>query len=119
MDTRSKGRKSEEIAAEFLQQNGYKFMSKNSFFKGGEIDLIMQDQEFIVFIEVKSLGSDAVITIYETLSKTKKHRLKNTINKWLLKNNKLEVPWRLDFVGIVYDNENKFSIEHFKFIDLN
>ena len=118
MNTRIKGKKSEELAAEYLTSQGFSLLGKNSFFKGGEIDLIMLDGEFLVFVEVKSIQKDNVVTIYETLSKTKKHRLKNTINKWLLKNNRLEDAWRLDFVGIVYDNLD-YQIEHFKFIDLN
>lgn len=119
MNKRSYGASSEQLAIEYLKSEGYQFLDRNNYFKGGEIDIIMQEDDFIVFVEVKSLGAERVITIYETLSKTKKRRLRNSINKWLLKNNKLEMPWRLDFLGIVYDFDKNFVVEHFKFIDLN
>ena len=119
MNKRTFGSSSEQLAIKYLKSEGYLFLDRNNYFKGGEIDIIMQEDDFIVFVEVKSLGADRIITIYETLSQTKKRRLRNSINKWLLKNNKLETPWRLDFVGIVYDNTGGYEIEHFKFIDIN
>lgn len=119
MNTRTKGSASEQLAADYLESQGYKFLDRNNYFKGGEIDIIMQQDDFIVFIEVKSVMIDNVVTIYETLSKTKKLRLKRTINKWLLKNSKMDVPWRLDFVGIVYNLDGSYKVEHFEFIDLN
>ncbi|CAG1021773.1 hypothetical protein DOJK_01233 [Patescibacteria group bacterium] len=117
MDTRSKGRKAEEMAKEFLLKKGYKFVGKNSFFKAGEIDLIMKDGDFIVFIEVKSLRFSQDRDIYSTLTITKKRRLLRSINSWLYKNNLQNSLWRFDFVGIV-DIGNGFKIEHFEFVSL-
>ena len=117
MDTRSKGRESEEIACQYLKEKGYKLIERNFNAKGGELDLIMQDKEFIVFVEVKSVFEDTGYSIYETLTMLKKARLKKAINIWLLKHNKLDSIWRVDFLGIVIGKENK--IEHFEFLDLS
>ncbi len=117
MDTRSKGRESEEMALKFLESKGFNLIEKNFNAKGGELDLIMQDNDFIVFVEVKSVAPESGYSIFETLTKEKKSRLKKAINLWLLKHNKLDSIWRADFLGIIVSKEPQF--EHFEFIDLN
>lgn len=113
MNRRSKGNEKEKLAMEYLITRGFLPLGKNYTVKGGEIDLIMKDGEFIVFIEVKSLENNNSYSIYESLSKTKKRRLKFAINRWLFRNNKLDSIWRVDFIGLTKD-----TIEHFKFIEL-
>lgn len=49
----SKGKAAEEIACNHLKKNGLTFIDKNFFSRYGEIDLIMKDQETLVFIEVR------------------------------------------------------------------
>jgi putative endonuclease len=117
---RSKGRAAEDFAENFLTDLGYKRVLKNYTVKGGEIDLIMKDHEFFVFVEVKSLRQGSSFSIYESLSSKKKRRLRFAINKWLIKNHFLNALWRLDFIGITSDNVNNFSsVEHFQFVSLN
>lgn len=113
MNKRAKGNEKEKVAMEYLISRGFLPLGKNYTVKGGEIDLIMQDGEFIVFIEVKSLEDNNTFSIYESLSKTKKKRLKFAINRWLYRNNKLDAIWRVDFIGLTRD-----KLEHFKFIEL-
>ncbi len=115
--TRDKGKLAEEIALNHLKSKGYFFIQSNFYIKGGEIDLIMQDKDFIVFVEVKSLNKQSNYSIYTTLTKFKKARLKKTIGRWLFENNKLETPWRCDFIGIIFDGESH-QVEHFEFVDL-
>lgn len=47
------GRDAEARAQQFLQQQGLKFIEKNFRCRGGEIDLVMRDQEMLVFVEVR------------------------------------------------------------------
>lgn len=112
-NTRRIGKDKESSSIKYLKSRGYKFLDKNFTISGGEIDLIMRDSEFIVFIEVKSLHKNSSFSIYETLPPRKKRFLKRAINQWLLRNNCMDQTWRVDFIGITGDR-----IEHFKFIDL-
>ena len=119
MTTINIGKLGEEIALNYLESKGFTHISSNQHFTTGEIDLIMQDGEFIVFVEVKSLQSFSPFSIYETLTKKKKWRLKKAVNAWLAKNNKQSSIWRMDFVGVILDNHlNAEKIEHFEFIEL-
>src|SRR6185369_14012432 len=117
MSTVTDGRRSEEVALHYLAKKGFKYITKNYFVPGGEIDLIMKSKDFVVFIEVKSLKANSDFYIYETLNKKKKLRLRRAINTWLFRNNMLNKPWRLDFVGII-SFENSYKVEHFEFVEI-
>ncbi len=47
------GRDAEARAQQFLQQQGLKLIEKNFRCRGGEIDLVMRDQQMLVFVEVR------------------------------------------------------------------
>jgi putative endonuclease len=52
-DTRQKrGYKGEKLAKRYLKKQGYRHLVNNYATKQGEIDLIMQDEQTIVFVEV-------------------------------------------------------------------
>ncbi len=48
-----KGAQAEKLAEQFLARQGLQLITKNYRCKQGEVDLIMQDQDTIVFIEVR------------------------------------------------------------------
>jgi len=118
MNTRQKGSEAEEIASEYLISKGFTFLDKNKYYRAGEIDLIMQNNGFIVFVEVKSIEKSSDYSIYETLTKSKLNRLKHSIYTWVNENDMFNAIWRLDFVGIVLNNGKIDSIEHFENIEL-
>lgn len=47
------GRQAEDQACRFLEQRGMRLLSKNFRCRFGEIDLIMQDDDMLVFVEVR------------------------------------------------------------------
>ena len=49
----SRGARAEQLAAEFLKQNGLSLLHQNYRSRFGEIDLIMQDGATLVFVEVR------------------------------------------------------------------
>jgi putative endonuclease len=51
------GEKSEDLAAWYLRENGYKIIEQNYRNRMGEIDIIARDKKTIVFVEVKSRRS--------------------------------------------------------------
>ena len=50
---RRQGASFEQQARLFLESKGLRFIAANQNFKCGELDLIMQDGETIVFVEVR------------------------------------------------------------------
>jgi putative endonuclease len=47
------GQLGEDAALAYLQQHGLRLIERNFLCKGGELDLIMQDGEVLVFVEVR------------------------------------------------------------------
>ena len=48
------GRLGEDIAADYLQKNGYRIVRRNQRLGKNELDIIAEDDNFIVFVEVKT-----------------------------------------------------------------
>ncbi|HDL89580.1 MAG TPA: YraN family protein, partial [Thermodesulforhabdus norvegica] len=55
MFRKSKGKQSEDVAAQFLRQKGLKIINKNVQTRFGEIDIVALDRNTIVFVEVRSV----------------------------------------------------------------
>lgn len=51
------GKKGEDLAANFLLQKGFTVVTRNYRFKHAEIDLIVQKDDWMIFVEVKTRSS--------------------------------------------------------------
>ena len=56
---RQQGAGFEHQARLFLESKGLKFIAANQHFKCGELDLVMQDGQTIVFVEVRQRSNSA------------------------------------------------------------
>lgn len=80
-----RGRAAEEQALHFLQQYGLKPLEKNYRTPRGEVDLIMLDNETIVFIEVRARSSDTYMKPLESIDKRKLENIIYASNHYLQK----------------------------------
>ncbi|MGD8618181.1 MAG: YraN family protein [Gammaproteobacteria bacterium] len=53
MDTTTRGREAETLAWQYLQSRGLRLLQRNYRCRRGEIDLVLQDQDSLVFVEVR------------------------------------------------------------------
>lgn len=58
-DKIKKGKEAEDMAADFLAQQGYEIVERNYRYKRSEIDLIVRRDNWLIFVEVKMRSSDA------------------------------------------------------------
>ena len=49
----NRGKLGEDIALEFLSKKGYRLIERNYHSRFGEIDIIMKNDRYIIFVEVK------------------------------------------------------------------
>ncbi|MBQ5389666.1 MAG: YraN family protein [Clostridia bacterium] len=56
--TKDIGACGEKIAAKYLQQHGYRIIAQNVRSAHGEIDIIAENKEFLIFAEVKARRDD-------------------------------------------------------------
>ncbi|MGE3319867.1 MAG: YraN family protein [Candidatus Berkiella sp.] len=72
------GNQAEELAKEYLCKQGLRLIERQYRSKLGEIDLIMQEQGTLVFIEVRYRESDEFGSPEETITQGKQRRLIRT-----------------------------------------
>ncbi|MDL2235015.1 YraN family protein [Christensenellaceae bacterium OttesenSCG-928-L17] len=75
MNTREIGRRAEQRAREYLEARGLLFVAANVYFGHNEIDLIMQDGAYTVFVEVKARSDERYGLGREFVGRQKQKRL--------------------------------------------
>jgi putative endonuclease len=94
------GQQYEQLALEYLQQQGLQPIQQNFQCKAGEIDLVMRDGDSIVFIEVKYRASSAFGGAAAAVTASKQQKLLRA-SRWYLQQYRLtNQPCRLDVVAI-------------------
>lgn len=95
------GHEKEKLAAQFLIRQGLRLLQQNYRCFHGEIDLIMQDKDDIVFVEVRSRSRLDYGHAPETITFAKKQKLIKTAMHYLQKYSYGEtVNSRFDVIGI-------------------
>lgn len=101
MNKREIGNVMEEKAADFLRKEGYRILKRNYRCKVGEIDLIVTDGRYLIFVEVKFRKNVASGTPQEAVTYYKQRKISKTA-AWYLTENGLDLytPCRFDIVAI-------------------
>lgn len=102
MSAVSEGRAAEARAAEFLQAQGYVILRRNYAARGGEIDLIAREGDFLCFVEVKSSRGDSLAhgAPRERVTPQKQRRICQTALRYLQREGLGEANIRFDVVEI-------------------
>ena len=69
------GQKAEGLAAKLLQKKGYRIIGRNVRLPGGELDMVAQLDEVVVFVEVKARRTELHGGALHAVSGEKEHRL--------------------------------------------
>lgn len=117
-DNRKKtGNSGENQAAQFLARNGYLLVERNFRTNQGEIDIIAEKGEYIVFVEVKTLPKGNLEFLSHVLDRRKQKRIIKTAKRFLAINRQYSNSYIrfdvivLDMPGLpqVYHIENAFA----------
>ena len=76
----------EAFAARFLQKKRYKLLASGYRCRFGEIDLIVCDRKFLVFVEVKVRKNADFAQAMEFVDHNKQDRLRKTAQFYLIEN---------------------------------
>ncbi len=99
MQTRELGRFGEEQAAKYLRRKGYTVTARNFSCRAGEIDIIAEDKDFVVFAEVKLRRDAAFAEAREFVTPAKQRRIINMARLWLGMNDCEKQP-RFDVIEV-------------------
>lgn len=73
----------ESLAAEYLRKKRYKPVAMNYRCRYGEIDIIVSNKKYLVFVEVKLRKSDRFASAMEHVDQNKQQRLRTTAEFFL------------------------------------
>ena len=105
-ERKATGDHAETIACRFLQQRGLVLITRNFRCRRGEIDLIMRDDDSLVFVEVRYRQKNHFGHAAETVSKTKQGRIIHCARVYLGRADAWNEPARFDVVSIEGNPEN-------------
>ncbi len=94
------GDEAELLACNYLSQQGLRLLERNYRCRGGEIDLIMQHDDSLVFIEVRYRKNIAYGHATETITTHKQRRLIHCARVYMNHHDNWNVPARFDVVSI-------------------
>jgi len=107
---RELGRRGEEAAATFLQGLGQQIVMRNWRCRFGEVDLITQDGDTLVFCEVKTRKSIKAGLPAEAITVKKQRKYSQLAALWLSRFQEEECAVRFDAVSILVTGEHSAQI---------
>ncbi|MGN1432398.1 MAG: YraN family protein [Ruminococcus sp.] len=113
--TQKIGETGEMYVAEFLKKKKYKIIEKNYRKRYGEIDIIAENKNYLVFVEVKTRHTDSMTSAADAVNRHKQLKIIKTASLYLAEN-ETEKFCRFD-VCEVYVNEDNLKLENINYIE--
>lgn len=107
MDRISLGKKAEEAAAVYLLEQGYRIIERNFRCSLGEMDIIAEDNDVLVFVEVRSRQSSFFGLPQETVAWVKQQKLRRLASYYLKIKQAGERKCRFDVIGVLFNQEKE------------
>lgn len=98
----------EAKATDLLTRKGFEILEKNYRYKKAEIDIIVKNELFIVFVEVKTRKNNKFGNPEDTVSERKIELFQDAAEHYMLENN-INLNLRFDIIAIT-----DVEIEHFE-----
>lgn len=111
MTNKEIGDTGEESVCAYLIENGYSIAARNYRIKGGEIDIIAENEDYIAFVEVKSRKPDSMVSGFEAVNKRKQGLIIKTASDYCTKY-PTELQPRFDVAEVIIDNGRVLSIDY-------
>jgi putative endonuclease len=109
------GRWGETLAGKFLEEHGYRLLEKNLRTPYGEIDLLMEKDGIIVFVEVKTRSGTRYGLPEEAITRVKREHIMSAIAFYWQQADRSETDWRVDVVAVLRQAYGKeVEIVHFE-----
>ena len=99
-EKRTRGDYAEDLALNFFIGHGFKLVERNFNCKLGELDLIMLDRDYLVFIEVRYRVSKNYGGALESITPAKQAKLRRAAEFYLLRTKNGDCPCRFDILCV-------------------
>ena len=91
------GRSGEDAAVRYLEKMGYTILERNYRIRIGEVDIIARDEEYLVFIEVKTRRSKKFGSPFEAVDARKQQQIFKVASAYVRGR---DIPVRFDVVAV-------------------
>lgn len=108
------GRRGEDLAAQYLEEQGLVVLSRNWRCRHGELDLVATEHERLVVCEVKTRSGTRFGVPAEAVDRRKALRIRRVTQVWLTAH---QVPWceiRFDVLAIVAEPGRAATVQHYR-----
>ncbi|WGH74911.1 YraN family protein [Tenacibaculum tangerinum] len=106
------GKKGEQLAIDYLIENGYVIVEKNYRFQKAEVDIMAKKGSVLAIVEVKTRSTAYFGNPQDFVNPKKIKLLVTAVDAYVTKRN-LDVEIRFDIIAIIKE-QHKFTIEHIK-----
>jgi putative endonuclease len=96
------GQRGEQAAADYLLGIGWAVVARNWHGPRGEIDIIAQDGDTVVFVEVKARWNTATEEAFAQVSRRKQQALALTAEAYLEAAGMPDAAWRIDVIAVIF-----------------
>jgi putative endonuclease len=120
MNTKSLGKKGEEIAVNYLKSKGYKIIDRNFFLRAAhgpkiaEVDIVAQKRGVFVFVEVKTIKHYPKLNYLpqDKVNAQKLWKISKAAEFWLMKNKipPFNIKWQIDVITVEIFSEGRPKI---------
>lgn len=102
-DNKISGHKGEDLAEKYLIKNGYRILARNFSTDLGELDLIVTDNNYLVFVEVKARMSDKYGAPSEAVDYNKQRKISMVASQYIKRSMLYGAPTRFDVIEVRLD----------------
>ena len=109
--TQRTGNDAELRACQYLNEQGLELIERNFHCRYGEIDLVMRDQQTIIFVEVRFRKADSLVDGAQSITTSKQQRIIRSASYYLQRHKFNEtIPARIDVVAVTQGkDEHQFE----------
>jgi len=98
------GKTGENLAASYLQSEGYTLLARNWRWLKAEIDIIVQKENEIIFVEVKARYNDEYGNPEDFVSVKQQKMIINAAHEYIIQND-VDLEARFDIIGVLMNQE--------------
>ncbi len=109
------GAEGEKRVANYLRNNGFAIVKRNYTCRYGEIDIIAENEEYILFVEVKTRKENSMVSGAQAVDAFKQRRVTLTANDYIVKTECQKQP-RFDIAEVIVftkeDNSRGYKLRY-------
>ncbi|MBQ9518231.1 MAG: YraN family protein [Eubacterium sp.] len=107
----NRGKYAELKATEYLKKKHYKLVDYNYSCKFGEIDIIVKNKKYIVFVEVKMRDENSIASPKEFVTYSKQQKMIAAAQMYLMRN-PTDLQPRFDVIEVICKDGKIKSVKH-------